>query len=825
MKIKNLLLVGTMILSSLYSGVERIQAQIIIRSDDFPFLVGTYFITEEDTVDTVVVDVGLPGENQLWKFDYSFPGELARQLIVDKTTASYHAEFPEANLVTRYAGKMGQLIHSYYFNNTQGIFYSYQNRNHDSLAVQGIGIESAVTSFDIFKFGYSGAVNLEPDLLYTPFPLHYGVSWQSVSRFTIAVDTLLFGSQVTFTTDVKDSIANTVDGWGTLVLPSGNYECLRIKSYVNLLENIYINGVLFRSRPSTTINYHWLAKGYGVVAKIISHHGQTDENFNIAKQVSRLYRFNPTIELTLSDTTAAPDDTLLLPIYTSDLTDLGISAIQLQLRCDTDILQPIEVVAVGSLTESWNQLSYTLSDSGIDFDLAGENVLIGQGVLCYVRFLIHTDAQENDTSIIELKHVSIQEVGPHLILNSGRVKVILAFNIAGRLGYYSNNQSISNAQIHLSQNQMISGPDGKFSFRHLPKGDYLLIPSKQGDLKNCIGAFDASMILRHVVGLITLTPYQMVAADVTGNKAVSSLDASYILRYSVGLIDSFQVGTGWAFIPNQFIINEQNWHSAPHHISYKPLASHQPDQDFEGIIYGDVSGNWSPANSNFAWTMKPYCGKAQVQWGEANLNADENWEVPIEMASNCEILSARIQLSFDSRLWRCKGLLPKEDLSNCLIEQSEEHGKVVLGIASSQPIGFDESPFVLLFERIQPHAEDPIIIKLHEIRLNDDLVQVTIANNQLAINSGQSSRFMLAQNYPNPFNAETAFRFVMPEGDRVRLTVFDAMGKEVAKILDENRPAGEHEIRWNAKHISSGIYFYQLQSGRFEQKRKMLVIK
>ncbi len=804
---------------------ERLSAQIILQADDFPSSIGTYFITEEDTVDTVVVDVGRPGENQLWKFDAPFPCELARQLIVDKATAPYHLDFPEANIVTRYAGKLGQLIHSYYFNNTQGVFYSFQNINHNSLTVQGIGIESAVASFEIFKFGYSGAVDVEPDLLYAPFPLHYGISWQSVSQFTIEVDTLFYGSRVIVTTDVKDSIVSTVDGWGRLALPSGSFECLRIKSYVNLLEKIYINGVLFRSRPSTTINYHWLAKGYGVVAKIISHHGQTDDNFKIAKQVSRLYRFNPMIELSLPDTIAAPHNTLLLPIYISDVTDLDISAIQMQLHYNAKILEPIEIVTHGSLSESWNHLSYTLSDSGINLELSGENSLIGRGVLCYVRFLINPNAQENAFSLIELKHISAMEPGPHIRLKPGRVTIILAFDIAGRLGYYSNNQPIANAQIQLNQSQVTSGQDGRFAFLHVQKGDYQLTPSKQGDWSDCITAFDASLILRHVVGLITLTPYQLIAADVTGNKSVSSLDASYILRYSVGLIDSFQVGTGWTFVPSQFAITDKNWHSAPHHISFQPLNSHQTDQDFKGIIYGDVSGNWSPTHLNFAARMKPYCGQAKVQWGEAKLTDDPYWELPIEIAANCEILSARIQLSFDSKQWKFRGLRLNEDLNNCLIEQNEQHDKVVLAIASSQPIGFDEHPLLLLFERIQPHSENINSIRLDNIHLNEDMVQVTIAKNPVTVNSSQSRRFILAQNYPNPFNATTLIRFVLPEADQVRITIFDAMGQEVANLLDENLPAGQHEIRWTAAHLSSGIYFYQLQTGRFKQKRKMLVIK
>jgi hypothetical protein len=85
--------------------------------------------------------------------------------------------------------------------------------------------------------------------------------------------------------------------------------------------------------------------------------------------------------------------------------------------------------------------------------------------------------------------------------------------------------------------------------------------------------------------------------------------------------------------------------------------------------------------------------------------------------------------------------------------------------------------------------------------------------------------FALAQNYPNPFNPATEIRFELPERTRVHLTVFDALGRAVARVLDEERLPGVHRISFNGEGLSSGVYFLRLESDRFTATRKMMLLK
>jgi thermitase len=85
--------------------------------------------------------------------------------------------------------------------------------------------------------------------------------------------------------------------------------------------------------------------------------------------------------------------------------------------------------------------------------------------------------------------------------------------------------------------------------------------------------------------------------------------------------------------------------------------------------------------------------------------------------------------------------------------------------------------------------------------------------------------FALEQCYPNPFNPRTTIKYQLPERSRVTLKVFDVMGREVALLVNEVRTAGSYTETFDASALSSGTYFYRLESGMFAQSKKMLIMK
>ena len=85
--------------------------------------------------------------------------------------------------------------------------------------------------------------------------------------------------------------------------------------------------------------------------------------------------------------------------------------------------------------------------------------------------------------------------------------------------------------------------------------------------------------------------------------------------------------------------------------------------------------------------------------------------------------------------------------------------------------------------------------------------------------------FTLNQNYPNPFNPSTKISWQSKVGSYQILTVYDAIGTEVATIVNEYKEAGRYEIDFNAANLSSGVYYYKLQAGSFIETKKMLLLR
>ena len=104
---------------------------------------------------------------------------------------------------------------------------------------------------------------------------------------------------------------------------------------------------------------------------------------------------------------------------------------------------------------------------------------------------------------------------------------------------------------------------------------------------------------------------------------------------------------------------------------------------------------------------------------------------------------------------------------------------------------------------------------------------ITDVNNEVTF---YPERFSLFQNYPNPFNPATMISYQIPQTEFVTLKVYDILGREVATLVNEEKPAGGYEVKFDShssegRNLTSGIYFYQLKSGDYTESRKMVLLK
>ena len=90
----------------------------------------------------------------------------------------------------------------------------------------------------------------------------------------------------------------------------------------------------------------------------------------------------------------------------------------------------------------------------------------------------------------------------------------------------------------------------------------------------------------------------------------------------------------------------------------------------------------------------------------------------------------------------------------------------------------------------------------------------------------QPTTFELQGNYPNPFNPQTTIRYALPEQAAVTMTIYDATGRRVAQLLQEHtQTAGRHEVTFDAAALPSGVYFYRLVAGDFNEVKQMILLK
>lgn len=98
-------------------------------------------------------------------------------------------------------------------------------------------------------------------------------------------------------------------------------------------------------------------------------------------------------------------------------------------------------------------------------------------------------------------------------------------------------------------------------------------------------------------------------------------------------------------------------------------------------------------------------------------------------------------------------------------------------------------------------------------------------SNEVSVNKSNAGSFVLTQNYPNPFNPSTTICFELPVSSKIEIAVYDALGREIEKLGEGIFEAGRHNIEFQAKGLSAGVYFYSLKSENFFTVRKMLLLR
>lgn len=171
--------------------------------------------------------------------------------------------------------------------------------------------------------------------------------------------------------------------------------------------------------------------------------------------------------------------------------------------------------------------------------------------------------------------------------------------------------------------------------------------------------------------------------------------------------------------------------------------------------------------------------------------------------------------------------IKKELLLNEAVEKNTlyELGSIYLNSLN------DNESAIKYFEKLKQKYPEDILTYNGEVLLGNNpsikkynVRYVEDGGSYQADNETQAS-FQLLYNYPNPFNPVTTISYTLPEAGNVQIKIFDVLGREIVKLVDEEKSAGKYSVAWNGSNYASGIYFYTITFNDQTLKKKMLMIK
>jgi hypothetical protein len=425
-----------------------------------------------------------------------------------------------------------------------------------------------------------------------------------------------------------------------------------------------------------------------------------------------------TISLSVGKTHAFKGDTVSVALHADFPIGKSYSASQIVLSgFEHQGLSFLSLDTAGTITASkgWN-FQFNNTDSSVIIASAGAQDITGSGDLFNLKFLVDGDP---------VKTVPINIVSS--MFNTGADSLVW-----------------TNGSVDIIQPML---------------GDV--------DLNGIVQAYDASLVLKHLVGLDTLDHCQLSNADVTGDASVSAADARSILRYVVGLVPAF------------------------------------PDTSVFGIV---ASGT--------------------VHLSPINAQAGDIISFPVSLDGSQNVISSEGLLKYDKTALQYIGT-GSSDLLDSFVTNTIP-GEI--RFAGYKNTASDQSGKLMIIKFKVLGLSGKTTVTLNKLRLNEGQVVENAGSSDIVLGVGGNlaaipAQYALQQNYPNPFNPTTTISYSIQHDSRVVLKVYNILGKEVATLVNDQKVAGDYSVVWDAHTVPSGIYWYRMMSDDFSATRQMVLLK
>lgn len=392
----------------------------------------------------------------------------------------------------------------------------------------------------------------------------------------------------------------------------------------------------------------------------------------------------------------------------------------------------------------------------------------------------------------------------------------IPYQVSGRVRYWRSQRPIPAAILQADSGSAARDTTdvaGGYQMFLRGKCDHLVTIDKPAGqhVGNAITAYDAALIAQLAIQLALPDTINRMAADVNRDGQCTMYDAANALRYAVQL-------------PRLSDSHAGEWIFSPSSMFYDSIVADQFEQNYQGLVRGDVDGNWQYAGATSA--KSGICRDLSLP----PIGRGQEFVVPIAYDGDAPMTSLDLEVSFDGQMlelarWETTALMTDFNLQ----ANDQLPNRFLLAAYCLPPLS-KKGTLVNLVFRAKSSDVSPTEIIIDRLQIDNQMAQSRAIQVQWAHSEALPERFELLQNYPNPCTNRTVISYQLPAADQVTITIYNVLGQVVRQWIQAKPDAGWYSLIWDRTDIRGrlvppGLYFYRLQAGNFMQMRKMVVIE
>ncbi len=380
-----------------------------------------------------------------------------------------------------------------------------------------------------------------------------------------------------------------------------------------------------------------------------------------------------------------------------------------------------------------------------------------------------------------------------------------------------------------------SDANGNYAFNSLPKSyNYTIGLNDNRDVMNGVSTLDLVLIQRHILGIEALNDAKkVIAADVDNNGKVTASDLLTLRKNILGIAQEFPNGqNSWRFITsNHTFTNASQPFPYTEKYVFNQLAENKINQNFHAIKIGDVN-NSAAVNANEGQTEPRSSRTLALETEIQRAQGSDEILVPVYAVSMNDVLGYQFTLHFDPNALVLSEILPEalKVTENNFGLHNAEKGIISTSWNSTEPVNINPAHPLFVFKfRVKSNKVISAPLQISSDVTKAEAYDTSYKGMNVKISNRSQpdgfAAFELRQNVPNPFIDNTLITFVLPESAPAKITISDVAGK-IVRIISGDYAKGENTIVINKQELSaSGVLMYKIESGRYTDTKKMIIIE